>query len=94
MRVRLRASAGTGIFTPAELETLQLLCQGLRTKEIAARRKCSAHTVHRHTDNLDRKIAETMSREAWHWNGVKRFIWAVEHGYVEAPQEGGQYLQS
>lgn len=64
-----------------------MLCEGMSSRQIAARRECSPRTVEVHRSNIDGKIAESLGLEgAKGWNAVKRFIWAIEQGFVDPPK--------
>jgi DNA-binding NarL/FixJ family response regulator len=47
----------SGKITPAELEIIKLITQGLTTKEIASQKKLSYHTIITHRKNIFRKLS-------------------------------------
>jgi DNA-binding NarL/FixJ family response regulator len=60
--------------TPRELEVLRLICEGMTSKEIAARLRMSVKTVLCHRYRLmDKAQAQ---------NGIMLFRWALKNGYV------------
>ncbi len=68
--------------TPREIETFQLLAQGLTNKEIATALDLSARTVNFHLDNIYSKLGVNSRTEA--------VIYALRHGWVSAqsPETG------
>lgn len=63
--------------TPRELETLQLLSEGLSNKEIARALSVSPRTVNFHLDNIYSKLGVSSRTEA--------AIYALRHGWVRRP---------
>ncbi len=63
--------------TPRELETLQLLAEGLSNKEIARALAVSPRTVNFHLDNIYSKLGVSSRTEA--------AIYALRHGWVRKP---------
>ena len=63
--------------TPRELETLQLLAEGLSNKEIARALSVSPRTVNFHLDNIYTKLHVSSRTEA--------AIYALRHGWVRRP---------
>jgi DNA-binding NarL/FixJ family response regulator len=62
-------------FTPRELEVLQLLCKGLKNKEIGHVLHISARTVETYREHVHQKTrAQTVA---------ELVLWAVKHGYVK-----------
>lgn len=86
----LRVAAGESVFdqtlvkptltgernrlTPRELEVLQLICDGLSNKDIAARLKLSANTVAVHRSNIMNTLGVHKTAEL--------VVYALQHGLV------------
>ena len=60
--------------TPRELEVLQLICDGLSNKDIAARLKLSANTVAVHRANIMATLGVHKTAEL--------VVYALQHGLV------------
>nr|WP_308571510.1 response regulator transcription factor [uncultured Prevotella sp.] len=54
----------TTILTSTEIEVLKAIAQGKTTKEIAAERYCSIHTINTHRKNIFRKLGVNTAHEA------------------------------
>lgn len=54
----------TTILTSTEMEVLKAIAQGKTTKEIAAERYCSIHTINTHRKNIFRKLGVNTAHEA------------------------------
>lgn len=54
----------TEILTATELSVLRTIAQGKTTKEIAAERSCSIHTINAHRKNIFRKLNVNTAHEA------------------------------
>ena len=63
--------------TPREIETLQLVAEGLSNKEIARALSVSPRTVNFHLDNIYSKLGVSSRTEA--------AIYALRHGWVRRP---------
>jgi DNA-binding NarL/FixJ family response regulator len=62
--------------TPAEEEIVQLIAQGLTSKEIAAKKNLSYHTIITHRKNIFRKLAIN--------NSAELMLFAMHSGMIEA----------
>ena len=61
--------------TPSEIEIVKLIADGLTTKEIAARRNISYHTVNTHRKNIFRKMEVS--------NASELIMLAIKAGWID-----------
>jgi DNA-binding NarL/FixJ family response regulator len=74
--VKRKKQANPDRITPAEQEIIQLIALGLTSKEIAARKKLSYHTIITHRKNIFRKLAIN--------NSAELMLHAMNSGMIEA----------
>jgi DNA-binding NarL/FixJ family response regulator len=74
-----RAGAATGVrpLTPRELEVLQLICDGLSNREIAATLDLSVNTISVHRTNIMTALGVHKAAEL--------VVYAMQHGLVKLP---------
>jgi DNA-binding NarL/FixJ family response regulator len=74
-----RSDAATGVrpLTPRELEVLQLICDGLSNREIAATLDLSVNTVSVHRTNIMTALGVHKAAEL--------VVYAMQHGLVKLP---------
>jgi DNA-binding NarL/FixJ family response regulator len=65
----------TGQLTASEIEIVRLVAEGLTTKEIAARKHISFHTVTTHRKNIFRKLGVT--------NASELLMYAIKAGFID-----------
>ncbi len=70
--------AANGRLTPAEVEIVKLITQGLTTKDIAAEKKLSYHTIITHRKNIFRKLGISNSSEL--------IMYAVRAGIIDSTE--------
>lgn len=75
-RATLKGERGAAL-TTRELEVLQLICEGLSNKEIAARLNLSANTIAVHRANIMQALGVHKAAEL--------VMYAVQHGLVHLP---------
>jgi len=67
-----------GHITPAEVEIVKLITQGLTTKEIAVKKKLSYHTIITHRKNIFRKLGIS--------NASELIMYAMRTGIVDSTE--------
>ena len=69
------SSEDSKTLTPSEIEIVKLIADGLTTKEIAARRNISYHTVNTHRKNIFRKMEVS--------NASELIMLAIKAGWID-----------
>ncbi len=69
------SSEDSKTLTPSEIEIVKLIADGLTTKEIAARRNISYHTVNTHRKNIFRKMEVS--------NASELIMIAIKAGWID-----------
>jgi DNA-binding NarL/FixJ family response regulator len=76
--INKKVHTGNGHITPAEIDIVRLITQGLTTKEIASQKNLSYHTIITHRKNIFRKLGITSTSEL--------IMYAMRNGIVDTTE--------